>query len=92
MSLRAFPALLAAPGAMGAALRIGVTSFLFAALYLGAVILLYWGCTPLYQLAGLLQEMIPWSKSSKRSAAAGATPDAKGQSAVIPVKANELAR
>ena len=92
MSLRAFPALLAAPGAMGAALRIGVTSFLFAALYLGAVILLYWGCTPLYQLAGLVQEMIPWRKFSKRSAAAGVIPDAEGQPAVIPVKANELVR
>jgi len=56
------------------------------------VILLYWGCTPLYQLAGLVQEMIPWRKFSKRSAAAGVTPDAEGQPAVIPVKANELVR
>jgi PST family polysaccharide transporter len=89
--LRGFPSLHAAPGTLGAALRIGVTSLLFTVLYLGSVTLLYWGCTPLYQLAGLVREMVPWGKLSKRFARAGeAGAHTEGQPAVTPEKANEL--
>jgi PST family polysaccharide transporter len=89
--LRGFPSLHAAPGTLGAALRIGVTSLLFTVLYLGSVTLLYWGCTPLYQLAGLVREMVPWGKLSRRFARAGeAGAHTEGQPAVTPEKANEL--
>jgi PST family polysaccharide transporter len=89
--LRGFPPLLAAPGAMGAALRIGVTSVLFGILYLGSVILLYWGCTPIHELAGLLREMVPWRKLSKRfKPAAGAAGKTEASPAVDPEKAKEL--
>ena len=89
--LRGFPSLHAAPGTLGAALRIGVTSLLFTVLYLGSVTLLYWGCTPLYQLAGLVREMVPWGKLSKRFERAGeAGAHTEGQPAVTPEKANEL--
>src|SRR5258708_19834604 len=89
--LRGFPPLLAAPGALGAALRIGVTSVLFGILYLGSVILLYWGCTPIHELAGLLREMVPWRKLSKRfKPAAGAAGETEASPAVDPGKAKEL--
>jgi O-antigen/teichoic acid export membrane protein len=89
--LRGLPTLLAAPGAVGAALRIGVTSALFGILYLGSVILLYWGCTPLYQLAGLVREMAPWRRFSKRLAPAAVTgADAEESPAANPEKAKEL--
>jgi O-antigen/teichoic acid export membrane protein len=91
LTLQGFPALLAATGAMGAALRIGVTSLLFGVLYLGSVILLHWGCAPLHQLAGLVREMIPWRKLSKRFApVAVAGGDAGGPTAEDPEKVNEL--
>ena len=89
--LQGLPTLLAAPGALGAALRIGVTSVLFGILYLGSVILLYWGCTPLYQLAGLVREMAPWRKLSKRLPPTAVTGGgAEGSPAVNAEKAKEL--
>jgi polysaccharide transporter, PST family len=49
-------------GAVEAAMHIALISFVFATLYVGAVILLHRGCAPLYQIAGLLQEMVPWRR------------------------------
>ena len=67
--VRSFPTFIALPGAFGAFIRIMTTSVLFGALYLGIVILLHRGCDPLYQVARLLREMIPWGKTSKLPAA-----------------------
>jgi hypothetical protein len=68
-----------------------VTSVLFGILYLGSVILLYWGCTPIHELAGLLREMVPWRKLSKRfKPAAGAAGKTEASPAVDPEKAKEL--
>ena len=50
--------------------RILTNSALFGTLYLTVVILLYRGCTPLYQAARLLREMVPWERFSTRSAVA----------------------
>jgi hypothetical protein len=64
---------------------------MFGVLYFGSVILLYWGSTPLHQLAGLVQEMLLGRKSFKRFApAAGAGGDAEGSPAANPEKPNEL--
>lgn len=50
----------AAPSSAGAALEaVLIMSSAFVALYLGAVILLHWGCAPLRQLAGLFRELAP---------------------------------
>jgi PST family polysaccharide transporter len=64
---RGIPLLAAASGSVGAALRIALISLLFGILYLAAVVLLYKGCAPLYQVAGLLQEMAPSGWFSRRS-------------------------
>jgi len=69
---------------LAAFVHIVVISLLFAALYLAAVILLHGGFGPLYQLGGLLQEMLPWSKARK-SRQSGSTDN--GQSAdLVPVQ------
>jgi PST family polysaccharide transporter len=60
--IRTLPSLAATSGAVEAALRIVVSTLLFGILYLSAVILLHRGCTPLYQFAGVLREMIPWER------------------------------
>jgi O-antigen/teichoic acid export membrane protein len=52
--------------------RMVVISGLFAGLYLGAVILLHWGCAPIRQLANLLREFAP-KRTSAKPAPAGAT-------------------
>src|SRR5206468_3618327 len=57
--VQAIPPLIATQDALGAAARIGIDSSLFGALYLGAVVLLYRGCEPLYQVAALLGHMVP---------------------------------
>jgi polysaccharide transporter, PST family len=59
----------AAPNLIEATIRIAKTSLLFAILYLSAVTILHRSCKPLYQVAGLLREMMPWSRSSKVSPA-----------------------
>ena len=56
-----------ASGPLGAAARIVMTSVLFGALYLGAVILLHRGCAPLYHTLGLVREMLPWDRVSRSS-------------------------
>lgn len=66
--LRGMPDLVAAPGLAGAFHRIVMISGLFVSLYLVAAILLHRGCAPLYQMAGLLREMIPFGKRSDPSA------------------------
>ena len=62
--IQGIPPFVAASGAVGAVARIVMISLLFGVLYLGAVILLHRGCAPLYHVAGLLQEMIPWGRFS----------------------------
>lgn len=62
---RAIPRFIALPEPVGVLVRIVSTSLCFAALYLGAVILLHRGFAPLQQVATLLQEMIPLGKFSK---------------------------
>jgi PST family polysaccharide transporter len=46
-------------GAGGALEAVVIMSSAFVALYLGAVILLHWGCAPLRQLAGLWRDLAP---------------------------------
>lgn len=62
--VRAIPSLTGAPGAAGALLRVVIISVVLGFLYLGAVVLLHGGFAPLYQIAGLVREMIPLAKSS----------------------------
>jgi polysaccharide transporter, PST family len=57
--LRRIPSLMTAPGWVGAVDRSVAASVLFAALYLGAVILLHGGCEPLRQIATLVRDMLP---------------------------------
>jgi len=59
--------LVAVPGVVGAATRIGVNSALFGILYLGIVILLHRGCEPLYRITRLLREMISVTNSRGRT-------------------------
>jgi O-antigen/teichoic acid export membrane protein len=47
------------PGAYAALGALIIISALFVTLYLGAVILLHWGCAPLRQFASLLREVAP---------------------------------
>jgi hypothetical protein len=63
--IRTLPSLAAASGAVEAALHIVVSTLLFGILYLSAVILLHQGCTPLYQFASVLREMVPWERFRK---------------------------
>jgi PST family polysaccharide transporter len=70
--LRGFPTLLAARLAQ-AAIRLVLVSSSFTVLYLGAVIALHQGCTPIYQLLDLLREIAPWERSSKVFSVAAAT-------------------
>jgi hypothetical protein len=58
-ALHWFPWHIAAPGAAGALARIVVTSSLFSVLYLGAIVLLHGGWTPLREMAGLVRDMLP---------------------------------
>jgi len=62
MILRNLPA---ATGTTSALTRAITASLLFFSLYAGAIILLYGGCDPLYRLARLLREMIPFEGLSK---------------------------
>jgi PST family polysaccharide transporter len=55
----------AASSSIRAMVSIATTSVLFGSLYIGAVILLHGGYAPLYQVVGLLREMIPWDKSAR---------------------------
>ena len=61
------PTLLLAPGWIGAVDRSLTASILFAALYLGAVILLHGGFDPLRHIAILGREMLPQRIRSGRA-------------------------
>jgi hypothetical protein len=67
--VRAVPAWLAASGPLWAFARLTTVSTLFLAFYLGAVIALHRGLSPLYQVAKLLREM------SARGKTPGSTSD-----------------
>jgi PST family polysaccharide transporter len=55
---------LAAPGTIGAAERLAVISISFVSLYLGTIVVLYRGFSPLKRMAGLLREMAPVREGS----------------------------
>jgi O-antigen/teichoic acid export membrane protein len=65
--LRALPPF-GQPNSFGALEHIVVTSLLFGAFYLGAVVGLHWSAMPLYEVVGLLREMSPWHKSPEMPA------------------------
>lgn len=67
--IRQLPSLSALQGSQGATVRVLAVSVLFSVLYLGAIILLHRGSAPLYDFAGLLREMLPWDKLSRRQTA-----------------------
>jgi PST family polysaccharide transporter len=75
--LRKVPLFIAEPTTLRAFIRILISSGLFIPLYLGAVILLHRGCAPLNQLAGLIREIVPWDKFSRRAPDAGLVGDNK---------------
>ena len=66
--IRALPSFVALSGSLGAGGRMLTVSAMFGTLYLVAVILLYQGCAPLYHVAGLMREMVPWAQFSKSPA------------------------
>jgi PST family polysaccharide transporter len=57
----------------GALARIATISSFFGILYVGAVVLLHRGCAPLYQVARLIREMVPWRGLSTPSLAVAPT-------------------
>ena len=57
-------------GASGALMRMVVVSLVFFSLYLGAVIALHGGLTPISETAGLVRDFLP-ERAVRRSAAAG---------------------
>ncbi len=63
------PSVAGMAGASGALFRIAAVSMLAALLYLVAVVLLHGGFAPLYQIAGLLREMVVSGKASGTSPA-----------------------
>jgi PST family polysaccharide transporter len=73
--IRETPFLLAASGSVPeVAARIASISVLLGTLYLGAVILLHRGRGPLYQVAGLLRQMmVPWGSFAEPSPPAAAS-------------------
>ena len=80
--LRVMPPIVGPSAAVGALARIITASLLFAALYLAAVIVLYRGCSPLYQVAGLLADMGLWGRLSAPSPAFSATGSTNKSSAL----------
>jgi hypothetical protein len=63
--IRGRAGLLAMPSVSGALARILIVSALLWALYLSAVILLFQGYSSLFQVVGMLKEMLPQSMLSK---------------------------
>jgi O-antigen/teichoic acid export membrane protein len=74
----------AGTSAMDAAIRIVKTTVLFAILYLGAIILLYRGCAPLYQVGRLMREMLPFERFSKPSPLSSGPPTPETSEPVAP--------
>ena len=54
-----------APGALGAGERILFTSIAFMCLYLGMIVVLYRGLSPLVRIVGLLREMVPVARQKQ---------------------------
>ena len=71
--IQGIPSLVAASGWAGAVARIFTISLLFSALYIGAVILLHGGCEPLYQVARLSSDIVPWGSFSRWAPAVAGT-------------------
>lgn len=67
--IRVFPYVFGFSGTAGALARILIVSILFGALYLGAVVLLHGGFSPIRQLEGLVKEMISLRANSSPSIA-----------------------
>jgi PST family polysaccharide transporter len=65
--LAGMPAINSASGWIAALDRSLITSVLFAALYLGAIILLYGGLDPLRHIAMLLRDMLPGRSPARRT-------------------------
>jgi O-antigen/teichoic acid export membrane protein len=76
--MRQMTSVLAAESTFGAAVRLASTSFLFAVMYLAAVILLHGGVAPLYRFARLLPDMVPWARVSKPFASEGVVAGPQG--------------
>ena len=79
---RSFPFLITGSGPVETAARIATNTLLFAALYIGAVILLHGGCEPFRQFAGLLREMMP-GRFSRPSPAVATTYGSDASSGVL---------
>ena len=62
--------------AVGALVRIIAVSTVLSVLYLGAVVLFHGGLKPLYQVAALLRDMIPWRKASRPAPVLGVCQEA----------------
>jgi len=60
-----FSSFVAASTWIEALARVARTSSVFGVLYIGAVILLHRSSAPLYQVTGLLQEMVQWTGSAR---------------------------
>lgn len=60
--VRALPAVVAAPGIAGALARMAVNASLLGLFYLAAVVLLHMGCEPLWQIAELLGDLVPFRR------------------------------
>jgi PST family polysaccharide transporter len=73
--IRAIPPLFAAPGTVGAAVRIGAVSLVLGVLYLSTIVLLHRSLKPIYQMFRLLREMTGWRRPSNRYAASGRAVD-----------------
>jgi O-antigen/teichoic acid export membrane protein len=56
------------PGVRAALAAITINSALFVTLYLGTIILLHWGMSPLRQVASLLRELAPSRKATRPAA------------------------
>jgi O-antigen/teichoic acid export membrane protein len=54
-----------APGALGAGERIVFTSIAFMGFYLGLIVVLYRGLSPLVRMVGLLREMVPAAREKQ---------------------------
>jgi hypothetical protein len=69
MILRSVPVFAGVSGPLGALLRMVADSLLLGALYLIAVAVLHGGMAPLLQFRGLLLDMLPWHKYSRKAPA-----------------------
>jgi len=61
--IRGIPFFVTVSGPVGTVARVVMVYLLFGGFYLGAVILLPRGCGPIYQVARLLRDMVPWRPS-----------------------------